>query len=229
MSCVVIAASVSEVRPEISSILFNIQKNNIKFTATDSFRLAEKTVPFKHSSYIPLLFPYRHIIELMKILDVYKDSVTLYFDSTQALFEGKNFSYIARLRDAQFPNYEQIIPTSFSTEVVLKKFDLLQSIKRASIFSGRLREVVFTVYPEDNLFEVATKNSDVGEHVSQIRSKITGDRLTIHFNYNYIMDGILQIPSEEIILRFNGESKPVLIQNPFDASYVYLTMPMKNI
>ena len=55
-------------------------------------------------------------------------------DELCSFFEGKNFSYITRLRDAQFPNYEQIIPTSFSTEVVLKKSDFLQSIKRASIF-----------------------------------------------------------------------------------------------
>ncbi|MDP2676891.1 MAG: DNA polymerase III subunit beta [bacterium] len=229
LSGVVIAASSSEIKPEISSVLFSIQKNNIKFVATDSFRLAEKTLSFKHNQYHSLLFPFRHIIELIKILEIFPSSLEVVFDAHQVIFNGKTFSYFARLRDASFPQYEQIIPTSFSTEVTLKKINFLKAIRGASVFSGRLREVCFNVYPEDNLFEVVTKNSDIGEYANQIPSKITGERLSINFNYGYIIDGINQIISDDILLRFNGESKPVLIQNPYNANYIYLAMPMKNI
>lgn len=226
---VIIAASTSNSRPEISSIFFNIKKNNIKFAATDSFRLAEKTINFTYDSFTSFLLPYTHIIELIKILEMYPSYINIYFDSTQVLFEGESFSYLTRVREAQFPNYEQIIPTSFSTEVIVMKNEFLSAIRRASIFSGRLKEVVFHIYPEDNIIEVTTKNTDIGEHVSQLKSKVTGDRMSIHFNYHYILDGVSQIQSDDVILRFNGDSKPVLIQNPFDASYIYLAMPMKNI
>lgn len=226
---VVVAASLSEVKPEISSVLFTVQKNKIMFTATDSFRLAEKTISFKHDQYFSLLFPFKHILELVKIIEIFPLSLHVLFDSHQAIFTGENFSYFARLRDASFPQYEQIIPTSFTTEVTLKKSNFLKAIRGASVFSGKLREICFNVYPEDNLFEVVTKNSDIGEYTNQIPVKVTGERLSINFNYGYIIDGINQISSEDILLRFNGESKPVLIQNPYNASYIYLAMPMKNI
>ncbi|PIR69597.1 MAG: DNA polymerase III subunit beta [Candidatus Niyogibacteria bacterium CG10_big_fil_rev_8_21_14_0_10_46_36] len=226
---VVIAASSSEIKPEISSVLFSVQKKGIKFVATDSFRLAEKTIPFSSDQYYSLLFPFRHVLELIKVVEIFPSSLEILFDSNQAILRGNNFLYFARLRDASFPQYEQIIPTSFATEVTLKKSNFLKAIRGASIFSGRLREVCFNVYPEDNLFEVVTKNSDIGEYVSQIPAKVTGERLSVNFNYGYIIDGINQISSDDIILRFNGESKPVLIQNPYNASYIYLAMPMKNI
>ena len=62
-----------------------------------------------------------------------------------------------------------------------------------------------------------------------MKAEVTGERLSAVFNYNYVMDGVSAISSDEILLRFNGDSKPVMLQSPFDASYIYLAMPMKNV
>ena len=228
-SKVLIAASTSEIKPEISSLSIQINKLKIKLVATDSFRLAEKVIEHKSDGIFSFLFPYKHMLELAKILEYINEPLTLSFNDTHAIFSAKSFSYITRLRDGSFPNYESIIPSSFSTEVKVKKSELVNALKLASIFSSRLREVHFNVYPEDNIFEITTKSSDIGEHVSHIKSGITGERLSAVFNYNYIIDGVQNISAEDILLRFNGDSKPVLIQNPYDASYLYLAMPMKNV
>ena len=228
-SKVLVAASTSEIKPEISSLFIQVHKTKIKVAATDSFRLAEKIIDCKSENIYSFLFPYKHMFELVKILEHINEPLTLSFNETQAVFSSKSFSYITRIRDGSFPNYENIIPSSFSTEVKTKKSELTNALKLASIFSSRLKEVHFNVYPEDNLFEVNTKSSDIGEHVSHIKASITGERLSAVFNCNYIMDGVQNISAEDILLRFNGDSKPVLIQNPYDASYIYLAMPMKNV
>ena len=229
IASVVMAASSSEIKPEISSVFFNVLKNKIKMAATDSFRLAEKTIPFKGEEGFNILFPFKHVLEIGKILEHFNDPIVLSIGENQAVFSSKNYSLVTRIREEKFPNYEQIIPTTFSTEVKVKKSDFINGVRLASIFSGRLREIKFNIYPEDNLFEIFSKNSDIGEHVSQIPSNVTGERLNVTFNYSYIMDGISMISSSDVLLRFNGDSKPVLIQDPYDASYVYLAMPMKNI
>ena len=228
-SKVLVAASISEIKPEISSLFIQIHKSKIKLAATDSFRLAEKVIEYKSDNAYSLLFPYKHMIELAKILEHVNEPLILDFNDTHAIFSAKSFSYITRIRDGSFPNYESIIPSSFFTEVKVKKSELTNALKLASIFSSRLKEIHFNVYPEDNIFEVTTKSSDVGEHVSHLKAGITGERLSAVFNYNYVIDGVQNISSEDILLRFNGDSKPVLIQNPYDASYIYLAMPMKNI
>ncbi|MEK7090316.1 MAG: DNA polymerase III subunit beta [Patescibacteria group bacterium] len=228
-SKVLLASATSEIKPEISSLYMQIHKNRIKLAATDSFRLAEKVIEFKNESTYSLLFPYKHMIELVKILENINEPLTLSFNDTQAVFFSKSFSFITRLKEGSFPNYENIIPSSFSTEVKLKKAELVNSLKLASIFSSRLKEVHFNVYPEDGLFEATTKSTEIGEHISHMKAEVTGERLSAVFNYNYVMDGVLAISSDEILLRFNGDSKPVMLQSPFDASYIYLAMPMKNV
>lgn len=228
-SKVLVAAATSEIKPEISSLFIQIQKNKIKMAATDSFRLAEKVIEHKSDEQYSFLFPYKHMIELVKIMEYTNDPLTLSFNENQAVFSSKTFSYLTRMREGTFPNYESIIPSSFSTEVKIKKSDVINAIKLASIFSSRLREVNFNVYPEDNLVEITTKSSDIGEHISHIKAEITGERISAVFNFNYIMDGISNISSDEVLLRLNGDSKPVIIQSPYDVSYIYLAMPMKNV
>lgn len=228
-SKVLTASATSEIKPELSSLFIQMQKSKIKLAATDSFRLAEKIIEYKNEGQYSFLFPYKHMIELVKIMEHVNEPLTLSFNENQAMFSSKTFSYLTRIREGSFPNYESIIPLSFSTEVKLKKMELINALKLASIFSSRLREVHFNVYPEDSLIEVATKSSDIGEHVSQIKAEVTGERLSAVFNFNYVMDGVLNISSDEVLLRFNGDSKPVLIQSPYDASYIYLAMPMKNV
>ena len=44
--------SLSDIRPEISGILINTDSKNIKFVATDSFRLGEKTISDKNKNQI---------------------------------------------------------------------------------------------------------------------------------------------------------------------------------
>ena len=44
LSQVIVAAQFSDLRPELNSVLFNYYVEGLKLVATDSFRLAEKTI-----------------------------------------------------------------------------------------------------------------------------------------------------------------------------------------
>lgn len=222
------AASLSEVKPEIASIYFNFKsKKEPKLVATDSFRLAERKVDASLSDTLSFLIPQRHIFELIKTLENFNDEIDVVFNNSQIAFLHPSFRYIARLTEGVFPSYEQIIPTSFTTDVSLEKKLLINALRTGGALSDRLNEVKLNVYPEDNIFEVLTRNADVGENSVQIPATITGEKVEISFNYRYLLDGLEHLPSSKILLRFNGESKPVLVQSHNDTSYIYIVMPMK--
>lgn len=221
------ACSFSNIKPEISSVfLFSDKNNNITFTATDSFRLAEKKFNYFFPDLGPLLVPFKTIAEILRIFDGKSGKIKMSFNKNQINLELDNIKFISRLVDGVFPDYQQIIPKKFITDVIIDKEDFVNSLKMASVFSGKLNELSFVVNPDDELLTIKTSNSDTGEHVAKIRAQITGDEIKIVFNYKYIFDCLSSINSQQIILRFSGEGKPLLITSTKNDMFQYLIMPM---
>lgn len=228
---VVFARSDSDIKPEIASVFFSYKnKSTAKAVATDSFRLAEKTFDFdiETKGINSFLFPGKSAADFVKILENFEGDVELSFDEHHLFVSHPQFSYFTRLVEGNFPDYEQIIPSSFTTEITLNKRDFADNIKLAGVFSGHLKEVKMRAYPEDNLLEITTSDSELGEHNGQIAAQITGENLEMSFNQRYLLEGLEPINSDSVILRFSGANRPLLIQNPRDVSYLYLVMPMKS-
>ncbi|OGZ28302.1 MAG: DNA polymerase III subunit beta [Candidatus Niyogibacteria bacterium RIFCSPLOWO2_01_FULL_45_48] len=228
------AAANSDIKPEISAILFsaggskNKSEGSLKITATDSFRLAEKSFEANFEKTGSFLFPARSASNFMKIIENFDDQVEINFDAQHLFVSHPYFSYFTRLTEGSFPDYEQIIPSSFTTEATLSKKDLIENLKLAGVLSGRLKEIKMRIYSGDNLLEITTSDNEFGEHTSHLPAQITGENLEISFNQRYLLEGLEPVNSDGVILRFSGANRPLLIQNPRDVSYLYLVMPMKS-
>ncbi|MBI2038802.1 MAG: DNA polymerase III subunit beta [Candidatus Niyogibacteria bacterium] len=227
---VLFAAARSDIRPEIASVLIRgFSDGLIKIAATDSFRLAERAFTNKTAKQFSFLFPWRRLGEFIRILENFSGSLDCVFDSQQFFVDHQNFSYFTRLTEGKFPDYEQVIPRSFTTEVTANRTEFLEHAKLAGIFSGQMKEMRFKVYPADGLLEIRTTDSEIGEHSSRMKADITGSGLEMSFNQRYVVEGLDPLLSETVLLRFSGSGRPLVIQNPQDVSYIYLVMPMKSV
>src|SRR3989344_896395 len=146
LSQVINVVSLSQTRPEISGIYFCFSKNNITIAATDSFRLAEKSLPLENSTKkkYSFILPQKPAREIMSILEDKEGTLKICFSDNQILFEfpmkevkHPQIQITSRLVDGQYPNYQDIIPTTFKTTMILKKDEFLNQIKTASLFSNR--------------------------------------------------------------------------------------------
>lgn len=224
------AASSSDLKPEIASVFFYIQnKVPLKLVATDSFRLAEKTLDYTVKNAESFILPIKSAAEIIKLLENKEENVQISFDNNQINFSGKDFNFVSRLIEGVFPSYESIIPKKFHADVLIKKDQLIDALRSASIFSGQLNEIIINIVPEDNLMEIRTQSGEIGEHTSQLDAKITGEKVSLNFNYHYLLDGLQNINHPEALLRFGGENRPLLIQHPGDSSCLYLVMPMRGV
>jgi DNA polymerase III subunit beta len=221
------SASVSSIKPELSSIYIYPGDQSLIFVATDSFRLAEKKIHFKKTTdFQPILLPYKNIPDIIKILEGIDEDLTVYFDKNQiGMYFGPNH-IISRVIEGSFPDYRQIIPKTNDTEVVLLKEDLIKTIKLAQVFSDNLNQIKFIIKNTDKSIELAAKNNEVGEYKENIPAKITGSDLEINFNHKYIMDAMQSIDSDSLTLSFSGMGKPMIIRGGGDGSFMYLVMPM---
>jgi DNA polymerase-3 subunit beta len=224
------AASVSNIKPEIASVYICSGKNNpITFVATDSFRLAEKKGKKEFIDMTPMLIPFKAVSEILRIFEDKEGEIKIISDRNQINIETKNIKFISRLTEGVFPDYQQIIPKKFATDVIVDKNVFTNALKTASIFSGKLNELNIAVKEEADIITLKSASADVGEHTNKIAAKVTGEEIKMTFNHRYVFDCLTSISSHKIILRFVGEGKPLLISGTEDTSFQYLVMPMNTL
>jgi len=225
-------ASTSESRPEISGVYMKFYKNTIKLAATDSFRLAEKNIEInsKELKEQSIIIPQRTISEVIRILsekEGQEEDVKITLASNQILFDFNSTQVISRLIDGQYPDYQQIIPSNSETEVTINRAELINNIKVASLFTGKINDIKMFVDPKKSVIEISSKDADIGENKSKIEAEVKGKEVEVIFNYRYILDGLNNIYSDKVVIGLNDNVKPVLIRPVGDMNYSYVVMPIK--
>ncbi len=234
---VVDMVSTSQVKPEISGVYFSFNKGSIKLVATDSFRLAEKTIKddFKNlfEKEINFILPQKTTRELINILPEEEgEKIRIYFSESQVMFETflpnsthPEINLVSRQIDGEYPSYEEIIPKTSKTKIILNKDEFVKQIKMAGLFGGKTNEVLIKV--GENNIEIKSQDDEIGESELSMSAITEGDEVKVSFNYHFILDALTNIKSSEISFEMQGNDRPALIKPVGDASYLYVVMPIR--
>lgn len=237
---VVFAVSVSESRPEINGVLFNFVKDKLTLAATDSYRLAEKSINLISGSQISdqsVIVPARTLQELQRILGSFKDpaaisnieEVKIYLAENQILFVLGEVELISRLVEGQYPDYQQIIPQQSNTKASLSVSEFINATKTASLFTrSGIYDVNLEFSPDKKEIVVSSVNNQLGENISRLNAEISGDANTIVVNYRYLLDGLQNLEASQVEINVIDANSPCVLK-PIgkDSDYLYIIMPIK--
>ncbi|OGF77528.1 DNA polymerase III subunit beta [Candidatus Giovannonibacteria bacterium RIFCSPHIGHO2_12_FULL_43_15] len=223
----ILATATNYTKPELASVyMFSQGKLPLTLIATDSFRLAEYKTDASYLS-LSILLPQKTCQEIIKIFEDFNDDIEVVFNKNQVLFHGRNISFLSRLTEGKFPEYQTIIPKSFDTQVFTDKNQILNAVRAAGIFSSKLSEVVIAVDGDKSILSVKSSNAETGEYESNYPAKISGASVEANFNYHYLLEALQAISKQKVFLGFNGPQKAVLIRGADDTRYLHLVMPMR--
>src|SRR5690606_3602158 len=139
---VMYSASQSDIKPEIASVYIYSEDGNLVFVATDSFRLAEKKVKVSNIEDFPgVIVPIKNIQECVKVFAGDEGDVQLFVEKNQLSIVSNNTYFTSRIVDGNYPDYQQIIPKEFTTEAVVLKDDLIQTLKLVNVFSNTFNQI----------------------------------------------------------------------------------------
>lgn len=221
------SASVLNIKPELSSIFIYPSSDFMVFVTTDSFRLAEKKIKIRKGGELDtILIPVKNIPEIIKVFEDVLGEVDVKIDKNQISFTKNGIYLTSRLIDGVFPDYKQIIPKEFLTEVIVLKEDIINALKVSQIFSDNFNQIIFTINPKQKKFELKTKNGDIGESLQLVDGVMKGEESTLSFNHKYITDCFQSIIGDSVSLRLSGVGKPMVIQSVSDNTFTYIVMPM---
>ena len=165
---VIYSSSLSSVKPELSSVYVYTNEDNLVFVATDSFRLAEKTIKTrKNIDLNPVLIPFKNTIDILKIIENTDTEIEINSTKNQISFNFNGIYLVSRVIDGIFPDYKQILPKEEKTKVVLLKQDLINSLKISNIFSDNFNQINISVKNGEKTIKTKTKNNNIGENLNK--------------------------------------------------------------
>jgi len=221
------SSSISDIKPEISSVFIYTNESNLVFVSTDQFRLAEKKIKAKGLPEITgILIPYKNIGEILRIFGESPSIIKVCFNKNQISFSSGNIYLTSRVIDGVFPDYRQIIPKTSGTSATVLKQDLINALKISNIFSDKFNQVNLKILPKEKVFELSSSNNDIGENRTHLDAAITGENIELGFNYKYFLDSFQSISTDSISIKFSGALSPLVISPVSDNSFLYLIMPM---
>ena len=226
---VVFSAAINTTRPILAGVYFLVENDELKMVATDSYRLAEKTIKVvKSSGDSKCIIPAKTILELGSILDSLSESeeVEIIISKNQVLFSVGEVKLISRLIEGQFPNYEQIIPKDTKTEIIFNINALALILKRINIFAKENNNKIILKTSNGNV-EVTTETTQYGEGEVKLNTKIEGEDGEIALNSQFILDVLGNIGGEEIVFKIGEKTTPVIISPKEKSDYTHIIMPLK--
>lgn len=241
LSKVVDFTTQNQTRPELSGVYFNFTKDGLYLAATDSFRLAEKTLFFENklNQGFSFILPQKSAREIINIFSEKDGKLKLYHSPSQVLFEypmaetpHPQIQVVSRIIDGDYPDYQGIIPKKYGVQAVLSREELINHIKTAGVFSGKTNEIKIKLAPQKEGIETFSQNSEFGENSSflegQIKHESEPREMGVSFNYRFLIDGLLNIKDQEVVFELNREDGPAVIKSKTDPSYIYIVMPIKS-
>ncbi|MDP2720572.1 MAG: DNA polymerase III subunit beta [bacterium] len=221
------SAAPEESRPVLTGILFAPLGGQLSLVATDGYRLAKKDTTIR--SNLEAIVPARALRETVKALTEQEDDqveISTNKENNQVRLQTRNLTVFSRLLEGTYPDYEQILPTDFTSEAVVATKKLVDAVKLASLFARDVGSVVrFDVGA--GKIKISASTTSVGEAETAINTKQKGEELKIAFNSRFLLEALATIAGDQTHLSFSGPTSAALLREETDSSLLHVVMPVR--
>lgn len=159
-------------------------------------------------------------------------------ERNQILFHQGNVDLVSQLIEGHFPDYTQIIPTTYALRTVVDTDALLKAVRMANIFARDAANIVrLMIVPGSELtpghISVTATSAELGDNVGEIDASVErapgqeGEPLTIAFNANYLIDALSSIDEQRVALETTTPSSPAVIKPVEGPDLIHVIMPIQ--
>lgn len=222
------ATSQNESRPLLTGINFRIDNNLMEVIATDSYRLAKKSINIdnEQDKNINIVIPGKNLMELSKIIDDEKENLELHIFENKILFKYKEILFLSRLLSGTYPATSAIIPKEFGVSVKCSCNGLFEMIDRASLLTSDRDKNTIKLVLKDNELIISSNSPEIGK-VEEKMLVESSDKIEISFSSKYMLDSIKSFETDDITLFMNSDNSPIIIKSEEDDSLIQLVLPIK--
>src|SRR3954464_3800610 len=207
------AVSNDDLRPAMTGVFFELDKNFIQFVATDAHRLVRyKRTDVKCPKNDSFIVPRKPLNLLKSALPDNDDEITISYNSNHLFVKHGTTAMSCRLIDARFPDYKVVIPNDNPYKLVVAKTDFQNALRRVSVFSNKSTNQVALNISGSEL-QLAAQDVDFSfEGNERMKCSYDGEDITIAFNARFLIEMLNAADSAEVRLELSTPTKAGIIK-----------------
>lgn len=229
---VVFVCARDESRPLLTGALVVVSSDGLILAATDGFRLSEKNIGSIGDSVsnLSVVVPSKALVEVSRLISSQEGllRVEIAENENQIIFRLEDLEIYSRLIEGTFPDYKAIVPTEFTTTVVVNTEELLRAVRLTSIFAqGGSNILKLEVYPDKGTLKLLADTQEVGAGETPVQVKATGVQNQIAFNAQYLIDCLNNLEGDEVEISLGESLKPALFKSTTSSDFYHIIMPVR--
>ncbi len=208
----IFATSTDDLRPAMTGVFVQIGTENATFVATDGHRLVRYRRTDIQSSADTSMIIQRKALNLLKSC-LPSDDVPLKaeFTASNAFFSFNNIRMICRLIDERFPDYENALPTNNPNTLTINRMEMLNSLRRISIYSNRTTHQVRLKMAPGTL-SISAEDLDYSNEANEkLMCEFNGDPMEIGFNAKFLIEILSNLVCKNITFELSAPNRAGLI------------------
>lgn len=200
----------------------------VRFVSTDGSRLCWAQAPYRGELAIgrKMLLPRKGLGEVRKLLEGVDGEVEIAFGERAALVRWPGVMAHVRLLEAEFPDYRQVLPTTFKRRAVFERDLLREALRRVSIFATDSSNSVRFAFTADGLVLTARK-LDAGDAREEVAADYNGDPISMGFNARFVADVLSVISGARVSFELGDQVSPCIIRDTDDPNALFVVMPVR--
>jgi len=221
----VFAVSDDETRYFMNGVFFEKKDSSLIMVATDAKRLAFIRI---NAEMVP---EFKAIIIPPKLLSLVlkrasnEGQLFLAVSEKTIFIKFGMYTLSSVLIDGQFPNYQKVIPETQKYSVVIKRTDVLDALRRVSLFVEQKSRRAFFNLSENKLI-ISSEDTEIGTAREEILCAYEGPDAIIALNYKCIEDPLKVIASDEIEIMYTEKSRALTVRAVNTEDCFHILMPM---
>lgn len=228
---IMFAVSTDETRRILTGILMEIFAEEIRFVGLDGFRLALQRVE-QHTDLpegkesVSAIIPGRILGEFARMLGESDEPARVVCGKNRFCMTFDDTACYTSLLTGEFINYKQILPSSWQSQVKLRRDDFISAIERASLMAREGKNNLLRLSLTADEMTI-TANAERGNALEKIPAEYSKEAFKIAFNARYLYDVIRNVYTDEMCMRFNSSVSPCTIAPLEGDQFIYLVLPVR--
>jgi len=226
LSQITYTVSLEDSRKVLHGVLCSCKDNLVAFAATDGKRLAvvDKLPEMFEGTEGEVIIPLRAANEI-KRLAAGDEKVAIEIGDKQAAFITDTLVLTTKLIEGNYPNYRQVIPTNFASQIAVPAQAFLSKIELVSQVLSDSNSFVVLRFA-DNQLVIKAASAEIGEGEAIVDVEYSGTPIEVSFNPTFLAEPLRAVAVENVTLNLNDGVSPVAMDG--SDGFLYVIMPMRN-
>ena len=214
-------------RHYLNGLFLSVEGSDVLAVASDAHRLAIASTNLNAdaANSITGIVPRKSINEIAKLVGDMDGVVKINLSPNSIKTSTSNASFVSKLIEGKFPDYEQVVPSGDSSKLTVSTKDFSDVLSRVSVLSSDKYRGIRMVASSEGVM-ISANNPDQEEGEEFYKTKYEGDAIDIAFNVNYFQEILSTLDDDECEIHFFGADKSCLITPPNSQHLKYVVMPL---